>query len=113
LDHFAHDQRESLLRQMFHIQQNSSIIDYVEKFYTIVDQLKVYTNHPDMHTFTTHFVDGLHPEIHTVVAMQRPPGLDTTYYLALLQEEVVNPVTKYEYPWHAATQRYKPNFRNA
>lgn len=48
LDHFAHDQRESLLRQMFHIQQNSSVIDYVEKFSTIVDQLKVYTNHLDM-----------------------------------------------------------------
>jgi hypothetical protein len=113
LDRFARDQCESLLRQMFHIQQNSSVIDYVEKFSTIVDQLKAYTNHPDMHTFTTCFVDGLRPEIRTVVAMQRSPDLDTVYSLALLQEEVVNPMTKYEYPRHGTTQGYKPNFRNA
>jgi hypothetical protein len=64
-----------------------------------------------MHTFTARFVDGLRPDIRIVVAMQRPPNLDTAYSLALLQEEVAEPMKKYEYPQHGAVQGYKPNFR--
>jgi hypothetical protein len=39
-----------------------------------------------------HFIDGLKPEIKSVVLMQRPKNLDTTCTLALLQEEVGIPV---------------------
>jgi hypothetical protein len=112
MDRFARDQHETLLRQMFHIQQTATVTDYVDKFSTIVNQLKAYTDHPDMHTFTTHFVDGLRPDICIVIAMQRPPNLDTAYSLALLQEEVVEPIKSYEYPRHGATLGYKTNVRN-
>jgi hypothetical protein len=112
MDRFARDQHETLLCQMFHIQQTTSVTDYVKKFSTIVDQLKAYTHHPDMQTFTTRFVDGLRPDIRIVMAMQRPPNLDIAYSLALLQEEVAEPVKAYEYPWHAVVQGYKNNYRN-
>jgi hypothetical protein len=98
---------------MFHIQQTTSVSDYVDQFSTIVDQLKAYTHHPDMQTFTTRFVDGLRPDIRIVVAIQRPPQLHTAYSLALLQEEVAEPAKAYEYPRHGAVQGYKNNFRNA
>ena len=66
-----------------------------------------------MHTFTTRFVDGLRPDIRVVVTMQRPPNLDTAYSLVLLQEEVAEPVKKFEYPKHATATGYKANLRNA
>lgn len=97
---------------MFHVQQTSTVIDYIEHFSIIVDQLKAYTNHHDMHTFTTHFVDGLRPDNRVVVTMQCPPNLDTAYSLALLQEEVAEPMKKYEYPRHGAAMGFKNNLRN-
>ena len=39
-----------------------------------------------------HFIDGLKPEIKAIVLVQRPKMFDTTCALALLQEEVVDPV---------------------
>jgi hypothetical protein len=41
-DQFGRDQRVRLSRQMFHIQQNSTVTDYVERFSTLFDQLKAY-----------------------------------------------------------------------
>jgi hypothetical protein len=41
-DQFGRDQRDRLSRQMFHIQQNSTVTDYVERFSTLFDQLKAY-----------------------------------------------------------------------
>ena len=66
-----------------------------------------------MHTFTTRFVDGLRPDIRVVVTMQRPPNLDTAYSLVLLQEEVAEPVKKFEYPKYGANMGYKNNLSNA
>lgn len=40
--------------------------------------------------FLTRFIEGLHADIQAVALIQRPPDLDTTYSLALLQEEVVD-----------------------
>lgn len=96
LDRFARNQHETFLRQMFHISQSTTVIDYVERFSSLVDQLKAYTKTPDMHTYVTRFVDGLRSDIRVVVAMQRPPNLDTAYSLALLQEEVSAPPPKSE-----------------
>ena len=38
------------------------------------------------------FVDGLRADIRAAVHMQRPQNLDTAYVLALLQEELVDPM---------------------
>jgi hypothetical protein len=58
LDRFARNQHETLLRQMFHIYQTTTVIDDVEGFSSLIDQLKAYNKTPDMHTYTTRFVDG-------------------------------------------------------
>jgi hypothetical protein len=92
-DRFGRDQRDKLSRsrQMFHIHQTSTVTDYVSRFSTLFDQLKNYQPNPDMHYYTTCFIDGLRHDIRLVVALQRPPNLDTVYSLALLQEEMAEP----------------------
>lgn len=94
-ERFGRDQRDHLSRQMFHIHQTSTILDYVERFYSLFDQLKAYQTEPDMHYYTTRFVDGL--DIRIVVAIQRPSNLDTAYVLALLQEEMAEAPRKSEF----------------
>jgi hypothetical protein len=73
---------------MFHIAQTTTVQDYAERFSTLFDQLKAYEPNPDLHYYTTRFVDGLLADIRAVVTLQRPGNLDIAYMLALLQEEV-------------------------
>jgi hypothetical protein len=96
-DRFRRDQRDRLSRQMFHIHQTSTVLDHVERFSTLFDQLKAYQPNPDLHYYTTRFVDGLRHDIRMVVALQRPSDLDPAYSLALLQEEMANSSKKSEF----------------
>jgi hypothetical protein len=96
-DCFGHDQCDRLVRQMFHISQLTTVQDYVERFSTLFDQLKAYEPNPDLHYYTTRFVDGLWANIRAVVTLQRPANLDTAYTLALLQEEVGDDARKCEF----------------
>lgn len=45
------------------------MIDYVERYSTLFDQLKAYTPNPYMRYYTIRFIDGLHYDIRVVVAM--------------------------------------------
>jgi hypothetical protein len=83
-DRFGHDQRDRLSRQMFHIHQTSTVLKYVEWFSSLFNQLKAYQIEPDMHYYTTCFVDGLRHDIRVAVAIQHPSTLDTAYVLTLL-----------------------------
>ena len=87
-DRFDHDQHKSLIRQLFHIRQITTVSDYLTRFTSLVDQLKAYSTTHDQLYFTMHFVDGLRHDIKSVVLLQRPKDLDTAATLALLQEEV-------------------------
>jgi hypothetical protein len=82
---------------MFHICQTTTVQDYVDRFATLFDQLKAYEPNPDLHYYTTHFVDGLRVDIRAVVTLQRPDNLNTAYLLALLQEEVADSAKKFEF----------------
>jgi hypothetical protein len=88
-DRFGRDQHDSLIRQLFHIKQFGSVQEYIDKFRELVDQLSAYepSHYADSRYYTTHFVDGLKPEIKSVILVQRPSDLDTACSLALLQEE--------------------------
>lgn len=88
-ERFGRDQHQILIRRMFHIHQESTVTDYVERFSGLIDQLKAYNPNIDMIYYTTHFVDGLREDIRAVIVVQRPQNLYTVYTLALLQEEVV------------------------
>lgn len=85
---FGRNQHQALLRQLYHINQTSTVVDYVEKFAELIDQLAAYEPNIDNLHYTTRFLDGLVPHIRALVAIQRPHDLDTAHSLALLQEEV-------------------------
>lgn len=53
-----------------------------------MDQLAAYEPNPDMMHYTTSFIDGLKPAVRVIMAVQRPPDLDTAYCIASVQEEV-------------------------
>lgn len=53
-----------------------------------MNQVLAYNPTLDPVQLTTHFVDGLKPDVRAVVMLQRPPDLDTACVLATLQEEV-------------------------
>ncbi|XP_066323372.1 uncharacterized protein [Miscanthus floridulus] len=98
---FDHDQHEYLLRKMNRIRQTSSVQDYVDRFSELVDQLTAYDSSTNALHYITRFLDGLHLDICTVILVQRPDSLDTTYTLALLQEEATESSWKREFKsWH-------------
>jgi small-conductance mechanosensitive channel len=90
-DRFDRDQHEVLIRQLFNIWQLSSVTNYITRFAALVDQLSAYFQSTDPLYFTMRFMDGLRPDLKSVVLMQRPKNLDTAYTLALLQEEMAQP----------------------
>ena len=96
---------------MFHIQQNSTITDYVERFSTLFDKLKAYQPNPDLHYYTTRFVDGFRHDIRMVVALQRPSDLDTAYTLTLLQGEMADSNKRSEFHAHDRGASFKSAMR--
>ena len=91
-DRFDRDRHELLIRQIFHINQSSTVFDYLARFSELVDQLKVYSPSRDPLFYTMRFIDGLRPDIKSVVHMHRPKDLETAATLALLQEEMAGNV---------------------
>jgi hypothetical protein len=90
-DRFDRDQKELLIRQLFHVKQTSSVADYITQFTELVDQLSAYSSNTDPMYFTMRFIDGLRPEIKAIVLVLRPPDLDTACTITMLQEEA-NPL---------------------
>lgn len=90
-ERFSRDQHELLLRQLFHIKQTGSVQEYVDQFIALIENLSAYTTNPDLLSYITHFVDGLHDDIRVVLLVQRPQTLDAACTLALLQEEAADP----------------------
>lgn len=82
-DRFDRDQHELLIHKLFTIKQSSSVTDYVKHFTELVDQLAAYSNSTPVY-YTMCFIDGLIPEIKSVVLVQHPQNLDTACVLALL-----------------------------
>lgn len=107
-ERFARDQRDRLVRQMFHITQTTTVTDYIDRFSTLFDQLKAYQPNPDMHYYTTRFLDGLREDIRSVVTVHRPTSLDTAFSLALLQDEVGMAIPKPDGNKHGFRQFNKP-----
>jgi hypothetical protein len=94
---FDHDQHEFLLHKMNRIHQTTSMQDYVDHFSELIDQLKAYDSATNTLSNITRFLDGLFPKIRVVLLVQRPNSLDTTYTLALLQEEAIEYTRRRDY----------------
>jgi hypothetical protein len=84
LDRFGRDHHELLVRQLFSIRQSGTVLEYVEQFSSLVDQLNAYEQIQDPLHYTMKFIDGLKPEFKSLVLMKRPSTLDTSFVLAQL-----------------------------
>jgi hypothetical protein len=91
LERFGREQKELLIRQLFHISQTSSIADYVERFAELVDQLTSYDHVTDPVYYAMRFMDGLRDDIRSAVSLHRPANFDTAASLALLQDDLGAP----------------------
>jgi hypothetical protein len=56
---FGRNRHQALLRQLYHIHQFGSMVDYVNRFAELIDQLSTYNIHIDTIHYTTRFIDGL------------------------------------------------------
>lgn len=83
-ERFGKDQYQSLVRQLFRIKQLGTVVEYIEQFSNLVDQLSAYESVADPLFFSTRFVDGLRDDIRVVVLVERLSDLDTACTLALL-----------------------------
>lgn len=108
LDRFGRDQKELLIRQLFHIRQTQSVSEYVDQFAQLVDQLTAYGHVTEPIYYAMRFVDGLKDEIRSVVSLHRPSTFDTAASLALLQEEVSSKHREYKKPEFAAMTKNFP-----
>jgi hypothetical protein len=88
LNRFSRNQHQILVRRLFHISQETTVEDYVDRFSDLMDQIAAYETHPDPIHYTTRFLDGLNAGVPVLVAIQQPKDLDTAYTLALLYEEL-------------------------
>jgi len=91
LDRFGRDEHDILIRQLLHIRQITTVSEYITQFAELIDQLAAYESPIDTRYYTMKFIDGLRPEIRSIVLLQRPKDLDTACLLASLQEEVTDP----------------------
>jgi hypothetical protein len=85
---FDRGQYQLLYRQSFKLKQTGSVIEYVEKFDTLMHHMLAYKPDLDPMFFTTRFIEGLARNIRAVVMIQQPLDLETVVALALLQEEI-------------------------
>jgi hypothetical protein len=88
LARFSRNQHPILCRRLFHIRQETTIEDYVSRFFELMDQISVYEGKPDPVHYTTKFIDGLQSSVRVLVAIQQPKTLEVAYSLALLYEEL-------------------------
>jgi hypothetical protein len=88
LDRFGREQKELLIRQLFHIKQTRTIVEYVYKFAEHVDQLTAHGHVTEPVYYAMRFVDGLREDIRAAVSLHRPPTFDTDASLALLQDDL-------------------------
>ena len=96
LTRFGRNQHQALLRQLYQIHQTTTVADYVDRFSELIDHLAAYEPGLETLHYTTRFLDGLIPSIRASIAIQCPQDLDTAYSLALLQEEMAEPVPHFQ-----------------
>jgi hypothetical protein len=89
ISRFERDQHNQIIRQFLHISQTGSVPEYIEEFDELVHQLLAHDPYFNPSVVTSKFVDGLKPEIKSVVLVHKPKDLDTASSLAILQEEVI------------------------
>lgn len=99
---FGRNQHQSLIRRLYRLVQTSTVEEYVTQFAKLIDQLAGYEEKPDPLHYVTRFIEGLKPTVRLLVAVRLPQDLDTSYNIALVQEEVGDGIN---FAGNAATRR--------
>lgn len=102
---FGRYRHQLLIHQFYAIKQLTTVADYIERFDVLMNHLLSYCEDTHPFYFLTHFIEGLRPDICSVVMIQRPVDLETAFSLALLQEEVAEGEIDISPP-RQAEQRY-------
>lgn len=84
---FDRNQYQIQLRQLDSLQQTGSVTEYQQRFDQLTHGTLLYNNSYDDTYLVSRFLGGLKEEIRSVIALHRPPDVDTAAALALLQEE--------------------------
>lgn len=90
---FGRNQHQSLIRKLYKLVQTTTVEAYVTQFVELIDHLAAYEEKPDSLHYVTKFIEGLKPSVRLLVAVQLPQDLDTTYTIALVQEDVGEGIT--------------------
>jgi hypothetical protein len=69
-----------LIHQLFHVQQSSSIANYMTQFKELVDQLAPYSSDTTPLYFTTCFIDDPCSNIKYTILFEQHKDLDTAFY---------------------------------
>jgi len=93
---FEKDQHNHLLRQFFHVSQQSTVAEYIEHFDELVHQIRAHDPAFSAALATNRFIDGLRDDIRAVFMIHKPIDLDTASSLALLQEELTTTTPRRE-----------------
>jgi hypothetical protein len=78
------DQLEALIRQLFRICQSGLVVNYVEWFSVLVDELATYDSSETPLYFAMIFLDGFREDIKSVVMIQHTTTLNLACALALV-----------------------------
>lgn len=93
-EQFGRDEFQKPLRQLFHMKQMETVVEYIQEFTEVMHSLKAHSTAWDLVLFLSRFVDGLKDEIHVVIIIHQPKDLDAVVSLAQLQEEALEIVKK-------------------
>jgi hypothetical protein len=107
---FGKNEHQSLIHKLYKLIQTGTVADYVTQFAELVDQLAAYESTTDPLHYVTRFIEGLKPSVRLLVAVQLPQDLDTTYTIALVQEEVGNGSTPLNSTPYQRHQYFAPAF---
>jgi len=89
------------------------VLDYIDRFSAIIDQLAAYESPSDPLYYTMKFIDGLREEFRSAILLHRPNSLDAAFVLAQLQEEVYDPGKRKEIKKPEFSYAPKANFKSS
>jgi hypothetical protein len=86
---FGKDIYHHVMRDLLNLKQVGTVEDYLEKFEHIRHQVLLHNDKYDDVLFVNRSIDGLKPDIKSVIQLHRPRTVDAAASLALMQAEAL------------------------
>jgi len=91
---FSCDLFQNYMKDLMNIRQTGDLQDYYDRFYQAMHRVLVHNDKYDDIFFIIRFIDGLKPNIRTVIQLHKPRTIDAAMSLALLQAKVLESSTR-------------------